>query len=73
MIPDQPDALAVVHIVVADLNGDPAYGYTDTHGEAVVCADRALLSNDPDARESAFRAFVTQAAAAMGVPAVQFA
>lgn len=70
---NQPDVLGVVHIVVADLNGQDAYGYTDAHGEPVVCADRAILGGDPAARESAFKVFVHQATQAVGVPAMNLA
>lgn len=62
--PEHPEQF-VVHIVVTDLQGRDAYGYTDSAGEQIVCADRSVLMNDPVAREAAFRAFVTQAAAAM--------
>jgi hypothetical protein len=48
-----------------------AYSYVDTNGERVVCADRAVIKGDPVAREKAFRLFVAQAAAAMGVTAPQ--
>lgn len=55
---DQPDVLGVVHIVVANLGGRDAYGYTDENGEPVVCADAAIVENDTRARESAFKVFV---------------
>jgi hypothetical protein len=55
---DQPDVLGVVHVVVADLHGRDAYGYTDENGEPIICADAAIVNNDPKARESAFKLFV---------------
>lgn len=57
--PDQPDR--VVQVIVTDLNGKEAYGFTNADGERVVTTDHAFLANDRSARESAFRAFVLMA------------
>jgi hypothetical protein len=57
----QPDEL-VVTVIVTNLNGKTAYGYTDPDGESTCVVDNAFLSNDPVARSAAFAVFVAQAA-----------
>lgn len=66
---EQPDQL-VVHVILRDLQGTDAFGYTDTTGESVIVADRAVLRNDPTARASAFNVLLAQASA-RSLPRVQ--
>ena len=61
MTADHPDGL-VVTVVITDLAGRTAFGFTDPDGDSVCVVDEALLRNDTAARSAAFDAFVAQAA-----------
>jgi len=74
---DQPEVTdpapdLVVHLVLRDLQGNDAFGYTDNAGESVIVADRAVLRNDPAARSAAFNALCAQASARR-LPGARFA
>lgn len=77
MTSDQPEVTdqgpdLVVHLVLRDLQGCDAYGYTDNTGESVIVADRAVLRNDATARTSAFNVLCAQASA-RNLPGARFA
>jgi hypothetical protein len=55
----EPAVLADVHLLVTDVAGVNASGYTDAHGKRFVCASRAFLES-PEAQANALRALVEQ-------------
>lgn len=61
MITAQPEGL-VVTVVVTNLDGETAFGYTEPGGGSVCVVDNAFLENDPVARTAAFSVFIAQAA-----------
>lgn len=62
MIVEKPPDGLVVTVVVTDLGGKTAFGYTDPHGTSYCVIDNAVRDGDPAARAAAFDEFLTQAA-----------
>lgn len=50
----EPDERSV-RVIVTDLRGERAFGFTTPEGEAVCVVDRTVLANRSHARDSAYK------------------